>query len=130
MRKFVLASSVAVLLATVAGAGPSAQTSTNGKTAATAPATSKALSATGKIVGFDNATKTLTLSTAKGEEKVRAGVERPAAGRRKDDYSRESLGSGGLSGEGPLHGLGQQQGCRVRDGVRRRPREVEQVDTR
>ena len=72
MRKFVLASSVAVLLATVAGAGPSAQTSTNGKTAAAA-ATPKALSATGKIVGFDNATKTLTLSTAKGEEKFVLG---------------------------------------------------------
>jgi hypothetical protein len=72
MRKFVLASSVAVLLATVAGAGPSAQTGTNGKTAA-APATPKALSATGKIVGFDDATKTLTLSTAKGEEKFVLG---------------------------------------------------------
>ena len=72
MRKFVLASSVAVLLATVAGAGPSAQTSTNGKTAAAA-ATPKALSATGKIVGFDNATKTLTLSTPKGEEKFLLG---------------------------------------------------------
>ena len=72
MRKFVLASSVAVLLATVAGAGPSAQTSTNGKTSAAA-ATPKALSATGKIVGFDNATKTLTLSTAKGEEKFVLG---------------------------------------------------------
>ena len=69
----VLASSVAVLLATVAGAGPSAQTGTNGKTAATAPATPKALSATGKIVGFDDATKTLTLSTAKGEEKFVLG---------------------------------------------------------
>jgi len=73
MRKFVLASSLAVLLATVAGAGPSAQTSTNGKTAAAAPATPKALSATGKIVGFDNATKTLTLSTPKGEEKFVLG---------------------------------------------------------
>ncbi len=73
MRKLVLASSVAVLLATVAGAGPSAQTGTNGKTAATAPATPKALSSTGKIVGFDDATKILTLSTAKGEEKFVLG---------------------------------------------------------
>jgi hypothetical protein len=73
MRKFVLASSVAVLLATVAVAGPFAQTGTNGKAAATAPATAKALSATGKIVGFDDATKTLTLSTAKGEEKFVLG---------------------------------------------------------
>jgi hypothetical protein len=68
MRKFVLASSVAVLLAAPAGAGLSAQTGTKGKTAA-APAAPKALSATGQIVGFDDATKTLTLSTAKGEEK-------------------------------------------------------------
>ena len=33
----------------------------------------KALSATGKIVGFDDSSKTLTLSTAKGEEKFVLG---------------------------------------------------------
>jgi hypothetical protein len=73
MRKFILASSVAVLVAALAGAGLSAQTGAKAKAAAAAPATPKALSATGKIVGFDDATKTLTLSTAKGEEKFVLG---------------------------------------------------------
>jgi hypothetical protein len=73
MRKFILASSVAVLVAALAGAGLSAQTGATAKAAAATPATPKALSATGKIVGFDDATKTLTLSTAKGEEKFVLG---------------------------------------------------------
>jgi hypothetical protein len=74
MRKFlILASSVAVLMAALAGAGQAAQTGTKGRTAAAAAATPRALSATGKIIGFDDSTKTLTLSTTKGEEKFVLG---------------------------------------------------------
>jgi hypothetical protein len=75
MRKCILASSVAILVAAFAGVGMAAQTATKAKApaAAAAPAAPKALSATGKIVGFDDATKTLTLSTAKGEEKFVLG---------------------------------------------------------
>ncbi len=72
MRKFVLASSVAVLVTALTGAGLSAQTAKT-KDATAAPAAPKALSATGTIVSFDDATKTLTLSTAKGEEKFVLG---------------------------------------------------------
>ena len=73
MRKFVLATGVAVLVTVLAGAGLAAQTGTKGNSAAAASAAPKSLSATGKIVGFDDATKTLTLSTAKGEEKFVLG---------------------------------------------------------
>jgi hypothetical protein len=72
MRKFVLASSVAVLVTALTGAGLSAQTAKT-KDATAAPAAPKALSATGTIVSFVDATKTLTLSTAKGEEKFVLG---------------------------------------------------------
>jgi hypothetical protein len=54
------------------GAGLSAQTAKT-KDATATPAAPKALSATGTIVSFDDATKTLTLSTAKGEEKFVLG---------------------------------------------------------
>ena len=73
MRKFVLAFSVAALVAALGGPGLSAQSGTKAKSAAAASATAKALSATGKIVGFDEASKTLTLSTTKGEEKFVLG---------------------------------------------------------
>ena len=75
MRKFVLASSVAVLVAALSGVGFAAQPAPKAKAAAAAPAAAapKALAATGKIVSFDDATKTLTLSTAKGEEKFVLG---------------------------------------------------------
>ena len=76
MRKFVVASSVAVLMAVVSGVGVAAQAAAPpaSKTkAAAGPAAPKALSSTGKIVSFDDATKTLTLSTAKGEEKFVLG---------------------------------------------------------
>jgi hypothetical protein len=76
MRKFILASSAAILLAAVAGVGLGAQTTAKPKTSAAtaaAPAAPKALAATGKIVSFDDASKTLTLSTAKGEEKFVLG---------------------------------------------------------
>jgi hypothetical protein len=72
MRKFILASSVAVLVTALTGAGLSAQTAKT-KDATATPAAPKALSATGTIVSFDDATKTLTLSTAKGEEKFVLG---------------------------------------------------------
>ena len=73
MRKFLLAAIGAVLLAAFAGVGVMAQTAAKAKTAPAASWAPKALSATGKIVGFDDASKTLTLSTAKGEEKFVLG---------------------------------------------------------
>jgi len=74
MRKFILASSAAVLMAASAGVGLAAQTATKATApSAAAAAAPKALSATGKIVSFDDGTKTLTLSTAKGEEKFVLG---------------------------------------------------------
>ena len=72
MRKLILASAAAAI-ATLTGGGVNAQTATRATTAiSTAPAP-KALSATGKIVSFDDSSKTLTLSTAKGEEKFVLG---------------------------------------------------------
>jgi hypothetical protein len=74
MRKFILASSAAMLLSALAGVGMAAQATSKEKApAATAAASPKALSATGKIVGFDDTSKTLTLSTAKGEERFVLG---------------------------------------------------------
>jgi hypothetical protein len=72
MRKLIRASSVAVVVA-LAGAGLSAQPAATKATSKITAAAPKALSATGKIVRFDDATKTLTLSTAKGEEKFMLG---------------------------------------------------------
>jgi len=70
MRKLILASAAAAILT---GGGVNAQTATRATTAiSTAPAP-KALSATGRIVSFDDSSKTLTLSTAKGEEKFVLG---------------------------------------------------------
>ena len=72
MRKLILASAAAAI-ATLAGGGVNAQTATRATTGiSTAPAP-KALSATGRIVSFDDSSKTLTLSTAKGEEKFVLG---------------------------------------------------------
>jgi len=76
MRKLILASAAAAIAATLTGGSVLAQTATTATRATTgmwtAPAP-KALSATGKIVSFDDSTKTLTLSTAKGEEKFVLG---------------------------------------------------------
>jgi len=70
MRMLILAAAIA---ATLTGGGIQAQTATRASTGiSTAPAP-KALSATGKIVSFDDSSKTLTLSTAKGEEKFILG---------------------------------------------------------
>jgi hypothetical protein len=73
MRKFLLAASAAVLLTAFAGVSVMAQTGAKAKTGTAASSAPKALSATGKIVGFDDSSKTLTLSTAKGEEKFVLG---------------------------------------------------------
>ena len=76
MRKFILASSAAILVTALPGVGLAAQSATNAKPAAAmaaAPTAPKPLAATGKIVSFDDASKTLTLSTAKGEEKFVLG---------------------------------------------------------
>jgi len=73
MRIVILAISAAVLVVTPGGR-VAAQTAANGKNAApTAAAAPKALSATGTIVSFDDGTKKLTLSTARGEEQFLLG---------------------------------------------------------
>jgi len=66
-----MAFGIAALVAALGGVGY-AQTSKAAKPAKTAAAP-KAASATGKIVGFDDASKTLTISTGKGEEKFVLG---------------------------------------------------------
>jgi hypothetical protein len=74
MRKLVLALGVAAMIAALGGAAVAAQTSSvKAPTPALMSKGSKAMSATGKIVGFDDASKTLTLSTGKGEEKFVLG---------------------------------------------------------
>ena len=73
MRKLMLASAAAAMAATLNGGAVIAQTATRATTGmSTAPAP-KALSATGKIVSFDDSTRTLTLSTAKGDETFMLG---------------------------------------------------------
>jgi hypothetical protein len=72
MRKVALAESVAMLIAGLGGVGFAAQ-STVPKASATSGVAPKALSATGKIVSFDDSTHMLTLSTSKGEEKFLLG---------------------------------------------------------
>ena len=73
MRRFLVGGSAAVLILAFAGVGVMAQPGAKANTAPASSAAPKALSATGKIVGFDDASKTLTLSTAKGEEKFVLG---------------------------------------------------------
>jgi len=73
MRKLILASAAAAMAATFNAGGVMAQTATRATTAMSAAPAPKALSATGKIVSFDDGTKTLTLSTAKGDEKFVLG---------------------------------------------------------
>ena len=72
MRKVVLAFGIATLVAALGGVGY-AQTTKSAKASKSATAAPKAASATGKIVSFDDASKTLTLSTSKGEEKFVLG---------------------------------------------------------
>lgn len=71
MRKLILAA--AAMAATLNGGGVIAQTATRATTGMAVAPAPKALSATGKIVSFDDSTKTLTLSTAKGDEKFVLG---------------------------------------------------------
>jgi hypothetical protein len=73
MRKFVLAASVGALIAAVGGVGHAAQAAKAPRAAAAHASTGKSLSATGQIVSFDDATKTLTLSTTEGEQKFMIG---------------------------------------------------------
>lgn len=73
MRKVVMAFGIAAVVAALGGVGY-AQTTKSAKPAKTStPAAPKEASATGKIVGFDDASKTLTISTSKGEEKFVLG---------------------------------------------------------
>lgn len=74
MRKLVLAFGVAAIAAALGGVAVTAQTaSVKAPAAASMSKGPKAMSATGKIVGFDDASKTLTLSTSKGDEKFVLG---------------------------------------------------------
>jgi hypothetical protein len=70
MRKVITAFGIAALVAALGGVGY-AQTTKSAKPAKTAAP--KAASATGKIVSYDDASKTLTISTSKGEEKFVLG---------------------------------------------------------
>jgi hypothetical protein len=70
MRKVTIAFGIAALVAALGGVGY-AQTTKSAKPAKTAAP--KAASATGKIVSYDDASKTLTISTSKGEEKFVLG---------------------------------------------------------
>jgi hypothetical protein len=72
MRKVVLALGIVGLVVTLGGIGFAEQTSKMAKAPAKAAAP-KAESATGKIVSFDEGSKTLTISTSKGEEKFVLG---------------------------------------------------------
>ena len=73
MRKVVMTFGIAALVAALGGVGY-AQTTKSAKPAKTSTsAAPKEASATGKIVGFDDASKTLTISTSKGEEKFVLG---------------------------------------------------------
>ena len=72
MRKAVLGLSILGLVVTLGGVGYAEQASKMAKAPAKAAAP-KAVSATGKIVSFDEGSKTLTISTSKGEEKFVLG---------------------------------------------------------
>ena len=72
MRKVVMTFGIAALVAALGGVGY-AQTTKSAKPAKTSTSAPKEASATGKIVGFDDASKTLTISTSKGEEKFVLG---------------------------------------------------------
>jgi hypothetical protein len=72
MRKVIMAFGIAALVAALGGVGY-AQTTKSAKPAKTSAPAAKAASATGKIVSFDDASKTLTISTSKGEEKFVLG---------------------------------------------------------
>jgi hypothetical protein len=72
MRKVVLALGIVGLVVTLGGVGFAEQASKMAKAPAKAAAP-KAASATGKIVSFDEGSKTLTISTSKGEEKFVLG---------------------------------------------------------
>jgi hypothetical protein len=72
MRKVIMAFGIAALVAALGGVGY-AQTTKSAKVAKTSAPAAKAASATGKIVSFDDASKTLTISTSKGEEKFVLG---------------------------------------------------------
>jgi hypothetical protein len=75
MRTVLMALSVAAAVTAFGTTGFAAQAATTKAkpAAATRPAAAttatKAMSATGKIVGYDDGTRTLTLSTSKGNEK-------------------------------------------------------------
>jgi hypothetical protein len=72
MRKVVLALGIVGLVATLGGVGFAEQASKMAKAPAK-EAAPKAAAATGKIVSFDEGSKTLTISTSKGEEKFVLG---------------------------------------------------------
>ena len=74
MRRTGLVLGIAALVVALGGVGYASQTSKGSKAAAKTSTTSaKASSATGKIVSYDDSSKTLTISTSKGEEKFTLG---------------------------------------------------------
>jgi hypothetical protein len=73
MRKFVLAASIGVLVAAVGGVAYAAQAAGTPKAAAASAVTERSLSATGKIVSFDDTTRTLTLATTEGQQNFMVG---------------------------------------------------------
>ena len=126
MGKVVLTSSVAVLSpCSAASVTPHSHRVRKSATTGAAP---KALVGHGQDRRLRRRHEDTDAVDSKGEEKFVLGIERAPPGRGQDDPVGKPLKFDGPSGQGPLHGLGQQQGSRVRDGVRRRPRQVEQVD--
>jgi hypothetical protein len=73
MRKAILMSAIVAFIASGSGLAFAAQASKAKAAAATTTSTAKPMSATGKIVKFDESTKALTLSTANGEETFTLG---------------------------------------------------------
>ena len=69
MGRFAVASNVAILVTALGGAAFATQTAAS----AQGTPSPKGMASTGTIVGFDDGTRTLTLSTPKGEEKFVLG---------------------------------------------------------
>ncbi len=75
MRKVLLAAGVAALVAALGGVGYAAQAAKAPKAATANTRIGRSLSATGRIVSFDDETKMLTLSTSEGEQTFTIGAK-------------------------------------------------------
>ena len=116
MRKVVMTFGIAALVAALGSVGY-AQTTKSAKPAKTSTSAPKEASATGKIVGFDDASKTLTISTSKGEEKFVLGS---TVQLHEGSKTITSANLSGFTGHRPRSVIrsGQRQDCRLRHGVR------------